>query len=101
MVSEALAAAIPQFGDPRGYLAVASIGIPPQSAVEALTADLAAWAAAQRDPQGYDEVIARTGAHSASLVGLLASRVAGISKTWVLVPVVVAAVPAGAEVLVA
>jgi len=101
MVSEALAAAIAQFGDPRGYLAVASIGIPPRSAVEALTADLAAWAAANRDPQGYDPVIARTREHYARLVGVPANRVATGSQTSVLTSIVAAAVPEGAEVLVA
>ena len=101
MVSDALAAAIPQFGDPRGFLAVASIGIPPRSAVEALSADLAAWSIAQRDPQGYDPVIARTREHYAKLVGVPASRVATGSQTSVLTSVVAAAVPEGAEVLVA
>jgi len=101
MVSDALAAAIPQFGDPRGFLAVASIGIPPRRAVEALSADLAAWSIAQRDPQGYDPVIARTRAHYANLVGVPASRVATGSQTSVLASVVAAAVPDGAEVLVA
>ena len=101
MVSDALAAAIPQFGDPRGFLAVASIGIPPRSAVEALSADLAAWSIAQRDPQGYDPVIARTRDHYARLVGVPASRVATGSQTSVLTSIVAAAVPDGAEVLVA
>lgn len=101
MISDALAAAIPQFGDPRGYLAVASIGIPPRSAVEALAADLAQWAVAQRDPQGYDPVIARTREHYAHLVGVPASRVATGSQTSVLASLVAAAVPEGAEVLVA
>jgi selenocysteine lyase/cysteine desulfurase len=98
--SAALAAAIDQFGEPRGYLAVASIGLPPRSAVEALTADLAAWAAADRDPQGYDPVIARTRESYASLVGVPASRVAIGSQTSVLASLVAAAVPDGAEVLV-
>jgi selenocysteine lyase/cysteine desulfurase len=98
--SAALAAAIDQFGDPRGYLAVASIGLPPRSAVEALTADLASWAAADRDPQGYDPVIDRTRASYASLVGVPASRVAIGSQTSVLAALVAAAVPDGAEVLV-
>jgi len=101
MVSDALAAAIPQFGDPRGFRAVASIGIPPRSAVEALSADLAAWSIAQRDPQGYDPVIARTRDHYARLVGVPASRVATGSQTSVLTSIVAAAVPDGAEVLVA
>ncbi len=98
--SAALVAAIDQFGDPRGYLAVASIGLPPRSAVEALTADLAAWAAADRDPQGYDPVIARTRESYARLVGIPAERVAIGSQTSVLAALVAAAVPDGAEVLV-
>jgi len=101
MTSDALAAAISQFGDPRGYLAVASIGIPPRSAVEALTLDLAEWSAANRDPQGYDPVIARTRDLYAGLVGVSPSRVATGSQTSVLTSIVAAAVPEGAEVLVA
>ena len=99
MTSPALAAAIAQFPSARGYLAVASIGLPPASAVEALTADLAAWARADRDPQGYDQVVARTRASYASLVGVPVSRVAIGSQTSVLASLVAAAVPAGAEVL--
>jgi len=101
MTSPALAAAIEQFAAPRGYLAVASIGLPPRGAVEALTADLAAWARADRDPQGYDPVIARTRSSYASLVGVPVSRVAIGSQTSVLASMVAAAVPAGAEVLLA
>lgn len=99
MTSAALAEAIDQFGDPRGYLAVASIGLPPRTAVAALTADLAAWAAADRDPQGYDAVIERSRASYASIVGVPVARVAQGSQTSVLTSVVAAAVPDGAEVL--
>jgi selenocysteine lyase/cysteine desulfurase len=98
--SAALAAAIDEFREPRGYLAVASIGLPPDSAVAALRADLAAWEAADRDPQGYDPVIARTRDSFASLVGVPASRVAIGSQTSVLAALVAAAAPEGAEVLV-
>ncbi len=101
MTSPALAAAIEQFAEPRGYLAVASMGLPPRSAVEALTADLAAWAHADRDPQGYDPVIARTRSSYASLVGVPVSRIAIGSQTSALTSMVAAAVPAGAEVLLA
>ncbi|MCU1439564.1 MAG: Selenocysteine lyase/Cysteine desulfurase [Rhodoglobus sp.] len=97
--SPQLAAAIDSFGDPRGYLAVASIGIPPRQTVEALTADLAAWSAADRDPQGYDSVIERTRALYASLVGVHPDRVAQGSQTSVLAALLAAAVPDGAEVL--
>ena len=55
---------------------------------EALTVDLAAWAAAERDPMGYDPVIARTREHYARLVGVPASRVAAGSQTSVLTSVV-------------
>lgn len=99
MTSAALQSAIDQFGDPHGYLAVASIGIPPLVAVEALTTDLANWARGDRDPQGYDAGIERTRQSFASLVGMPVDRVAQGSQTSVLTSLVAAAVPAGAEVL--
>ncbi|GHF26194.1 aminotransferase class V-fold PLP-dependent enzyme [Pseudolysinimonas yzui] len=98
--SAALAAAIDEFREPRGYLAVASIGLPPNSAVAAMRADLNAWEAADRDPQGYDPVIARTRESYARLVGIPSSRVAIGSQTSVLTALVAAAVPDGAEVLI-
>lgn len=97
--SAELEAAIREFRDPRGYLAVASIGIPPDRAVAALRADLDAWEAADRDPQGYDPVVAATRESYARLVGVPASRVATGSQTSVLTSIVAAAVPDGAEVL--
>lgn len=100
MTSPELQHAIDQFGDPRGYLAVASIGVPPRTAVEALSADLAAWAAADRDPQGYDAGIERARASYASIVGMPVSRVAQGSQTSVLTSLIAAAVPPGAEVLI-
>lgn len=99
--SRELAAAIAEFGEPRGYVATASIGIPPRRAVEALRADLDAWARADRDPQGYDPVIERTRASYARLVGVDPGRVAIGSQTSVQASVVAASVPAGAEVLIA
>lgn len=99
MTSPALQAAIDSFGDPRGYLAVASIGIPPRQAVDALSADLAAWSLADRDPQGYDAVVERTRQSFARLVNVPADRVAQGSQTSVLTSVIAAAVPPGAEVL--
>ena len=99
MTSPELQSAVESFGDPRGYLAVASIGIPPRSSVDALSADLASWARADRDPQGYDAVIERTRASYAALVGVTVDRVAQGSQTSVLTSMVAAAVPDGAEVL--
>lgn len=99
MVTAALPSAIAQFRQPRGYLAVASIGLPPESALTAIRADLAAWEAADRDPQGYDPVIARTRASFARIVGVDAARVAIGSQTSTFAAVVAGAVPDGAEVL--
>ena len=98
--SAPLAAAIAQFGDPHGYLAVASIGLPPAAAVSALRADLDAWSRADRDPQGYDPVIDSTRSHYARLVGVPESAVAIGSQTSVLTGLVAASAPAGAEIVV-
>ncbi|MDQ1564088.1 MAG: hypothetical protein QOI14_1039, partial [Actinomycetota bacterium] len=97
--SSKLDAAIAQFGDATGYLAAASIGLPPRSAVDALKADLDSWFNADRDPQGYDAIIERSRAHYARLVGVASDRVAAGSQTSVLTSMVAASVPAGAEVL--
>ncbi len=94
-----LETAAAQFGDASGYLAVASIGLPPRAAVDALKADLDSWFRADRDPQGYDPIVARTREAYARLVGIGVDRVAAGSQTSVFTALVAAAVPAGAEVL--
>ncbi len=94
-----LADARASFDAGRDFLAVASIGIPTRDTAEALRADLALWAAARRDPQDYDGIIERTRGHYARLVGVGADRVACGSQTSVMVSVIAAAVPDGAEVL--
>ncbi|WP_308445733.1 aminotransferase class V-fold PLP-dependent enzyme [Protaetiibacter mangrovi] len=99
--SRDLAAAIAEFGEPRGYVAAASIGLPPRRAVEALRADLDAWSRADRDPQGYDPIVERTRASYARLVGVEATRVAIGSQTSVIAALVATSLPDGAEVLVA
>lgn len=98
-VSDRLARAVDEFGEPRGYLAVASIGLPPRSAVAAMRADLDAWAAADRDPQGYDPVIERTRASYGRLVGVDPARIAIGSQTSVMTSLIAAAAPAGAEIV--
>ena len=99
MTSPSLQAAIDSFGEPRGYLAVASVRIPPRQSVDALTADLEAWSRADRDPQGYDQVIERTREHYGRLVGMPVDRIAQGSQTSVMASLLAQAVPAGAEVL--
>ncbi|MCU1414277.1 MAG: aminotransferase [Microbacteriaceae bacterium] len=83
----------------RDFLAVASVGIPTRETTAALRGDLDLWSAARRDPQDYDGIIENTRGHFARLVGVGADRVACGSQTSVIVSVVAAAVPDGAEVL--
>lgn len=64
-----------------------------------MTADLRAWAAADRDPQGYDPVIARTRGSYSRLVGVPTERIATGAQTSVMTSLVVAAAPPGAEVV--
>ena len=99
MISPALQTAIESYEAPRGFLAVASIGLPTRETVAAQKADLDLWSAARRDPMDYDGVIARTRGYYATLVGMSADRIAMGSQTSVLTSVVAAAVPDGAEVL--
>ena len=99
MISPALQTAIDSYEAPRGFLAVASIGLPTRETVAAQKADLDLWSAARRDPMDYDGVIARTRGHYATLVGMSSDRIAMGSQTSVLTSVVAAAVPDGAEVL--
>lgn len=98
-ISPALQRAIDSFDDPRGFLAVASIGIPTKETVAAQRADLELWAKARRDPMDYDAIIETTRAHYAKLVGVPVDRVATGSQTSVMTSVIAAAVPSGAEVL--
>jgi selenocysteine lyase/cysteine desulfurase len=98
-LSPGLQAAIASYEAPRGFLAVASIGLPTRETVAALKADLDLWSAAKRDPMDYDGVIERTRGYYASLVGVTPDRVAAGSQTSAITSVIAAAVPDGAEVL--
>lgn len=98
-LSDGLRHARAQFTDTRGYLAVASIGLPSHDTAAALRTDLDLWSSARRDPQDYDPIIERTRAHFSRLVEVSADRVAAGSQTSVMTSVIAAAVPEGAEVL--
>lgn len=100
MTSPALADAIAQFPRARGFLAAASIGLPPLRALDAMRADLDAWADADRDPMGYDGTAVACRESYARIVGVDPSRVAMGSQTSVLASLAAAAVPDGAEVVV-
>ena len=76
VTSAALTDAIDQFTGVRGYLAAASIGLPPKRAVAAMRADLNAWEAADRDPMGYDPIGESTREHYARLANVPSTSVA-------------------------
>jgi selenocysteine lyase/cysteine desulfurase len=98
-VSPALQRAIDSFKAPRGYLAVASIGMPIAATVAAQKHDLDLWASAARNPVDYDGILERTRDYYAKLVGVDRDRVASGSQTSVMASLVAATVPEGAEVL--
>lgn len=100
-LSPELSGAIGQFRPDavRGYLAVASIGLPTRATVDAQLADIELWASGRRDPMDYDPIHENTRAHYAKLVNVSPDRVATGSQTSVMASVFAAAAPAGAEVL--
>jgi len=99
VTSAALTDAIDQFTNVRGYLAAASIGLPPKKAVAAMRADLNAWEQADRDPMGYDITVESVRGHYARLVGVPASSVAYATQTSTIASVIAASAPDGAEVV--
>lgn len=98
-ISPALQRAIDSFEAPRGFLAVASIGLPIADTIAAQKADLDLWSAARLDPMNYDAILERTRGYYAKLVGVTPDRVATGSQTSVMSSLVAAALPDGAEVL--
>jgi len=98
-ISPALQRAIDSFEAPRGFLAVASIGLPIAATIAAQKHDLDLWSSARRDPMDYDGVLERTRGYYAKLVGIDRDRVAAGSQTSVMASLVAAAVPDGVEVL--
>ncbi|MFP7833082.1 aminotransferase class V-fold PLP-dependent enzyme [Marisediminicola sp. LYQ134] len=75
------------------------MGIPSSDTVDALRADLDLWGAAMHDAARYGDIVERTRAHYARLVGIGADRVAIGSQTSVLASILAQAVPEGAEVV--
>ena len=94
-----LAEVAAEFERGTGYLAACTMGLPLRSGLEAQRDDLARWSRGGRTPVEYGAVLEEARAASARLVGVTADRVAVGSQTSVMVSVVAAAVPDGAEVL--
>lgn len=94
-----LADAQARFSGGSGYLAACTGGLPTRDSVEALRDDLDSWAGGTLSAVHYGEIAERCRRDFARLVKVSPDRVALGSQTSVMVSVVAASVPAGAEVL--
>jgi selenocysteine lyase/cysteine desulfurase len=77
------------------------VGLPMHATRAALIADLDAASLGRPDPAGYSAAVERTRSHFAALVGVAPGRIAIGSQASVAAALVAAALPEGAEVLVA
>ena len=94
-----MAALRAQFPRVPGYLNAASLGLPPRSVSEAMTAGLADWAAGRGCPAGYDRAVNSSRDLYARLVGVPSSRVSVGSQVSVFAGLVASSLPDGAEVV--
>jgi selenocysteine lyase/cysteine desulfurase len=99
--TDALRTAQEQFAGGRGYLAACTVGLPTRASRDAIIADLDAASLGRPDPVGYSATVERTRRHFAALVGVAPSRIAIGSQASVAAALVAAALPEGAEVLIA
>jgi selenocysteine lyase/cysteine desulfurase len=83
-----------------GYLNAATLGLPPRCGADAVRTALDAWQVGAADAAGYDESVRRSRSAYARLVGVEPGDVAVGSQTSVLVGLVAASLPDGAEVVV-
>ncbi len=95
------AAIAERFVPVRGHLDAATSGVPPRSAVTAVEAAVTAWSTGTIDGPAGDEDVERSRTAWATLVGAAPADVACGANVSVFVGLVAAALPAGAEVLVA
>ena len=96
-----LAAVRPEFSAQGTYLNTASLGLPPRRSLEALGEAVEAWRTGRASPLDYDAVVESSRQRYAELVGTSAERVAVGPQASVFAALVAAAVPDGAEVLLA
>lgn len=82
-----------------GYLNAATLGLPPRPVVDAMRADLDQWQRGLADAAGYDGAVDASRAAFARIVGVTPDRVAVGTQVSVLVGLVAASLPDGAEVL--
>jgi len=95
----ALAKARRHFDPAPGYLNTASIGVPPGSAAEAMSAALDAWRQGRAEPEAYDALVTRSRVAFARLVHAPPETVAIGATASGLIGLVAASLQADAEVL--
>ena len=83
----------------RGYLNAASLGLPPQQVVDAMTDAVAEWQRGEASPAAYDASVRRARELYAALVGVPAEQVAVGSQVSVVAGMVASALPDDAEVV--
>jgi len=97
----ALADVAAAFDGGRDYLSACTGGLPPRAAVRAMTADLERAATRGPDTRALDATVVASRAHAAHILGVRAEDVAIGSQTSVMVSLLAANLPDGAEVLAA
>src|SRR5690606_29084192 len=85
---------------PPGHFAAPTIGLPPRATVETLRDALTTWAEGRASAPGYDAPVQRARELYARLVGVPKTWVATANQVSVLVGLVAASLPDGAEVVV-
>ncbi len=88
-----------RFAERRGYLAVATFGLPPDVVTEALQRDFLKYAGGTTDMAEYTAIAESGRRHAAALLGTDASRVAIGSQASYFVGLAAVAAPAGAEIV--
>lgn len=89
-----------QFPGASGYLDTASLGLPPQSAVEAMSTAIAEWQAGIATAPGYDPYVEGSRTSFATMVGVPRTQVAVGAQVSALAALAVTLLPPGARVLV-
>lgn len=84
-----------------GYLNTASLGVPPRTALDAMTGVLGGWRRGRLSPPDFDEAVGRSRRAWAALTGIDPAQVATGTTVSEFVGLVAAALPDGAHVVVA
>ena len=89
-----------QFPGASGYLNTASLGLPPQTAVDEMTAAIAEWQAGAAEPPGYDHYVEEARASFAAMVDVPVEQVAVGAQVSAMVAMAATLLPPGSRVLV-